>query len=360
MIGLAHDRPPDDSARSTVGITRCDAWPPAPDPGRAPAGSAARLVVWTENETDTEARTREHWADPERLLRSLGHAVILTDLDGVVRLWNGAAEQLYGWAADEAEGRNIAELTVPEISQELAAEIMDALRGGDSWSGGFTVRRKDGTLFPALVTDTGVSDEAGRLMGIVGVSIDLGHALRPLLARSSDAALVLTAGGTISYLSPPAGHLFGWAAETTLGVSLRQLIHPEDLPAVDAQLRLVLATPEALPPVECRVRCGDSTWRWAALVMTDMTDDRVVRGVVCNLRDVTQRHEDSDRLAHLAEQLQTALTTRVVIEQAKGIVAATGGIGVDEAFEVLRKHARDHNARLHDVASAVVTLGLRP
>jgi AmiR/NasT family two-component response regulator len=42
------------------------------------------------------------------------------------------------------------------------------------------------------------------------------------------------------------------------------------------------------------------------------------------------------------------------------MVAATRGIGVDDAFKALRKHARDHNARLQDVATAVVTLGLRP
>ena len=86
-------------------------------------------------------------------------------------------------------------------------------------------------------------------------------------------------------------------------------------------------------------------------------DHRPRRG---GLRDVTQRHEDRDRLAELAAQLQTALTTRVVIEQAKGFVAASRGIGVDEAFQVLRKHARDRNIRLQDVAAAVVILGLRP
>ena len=79
-----------------------------------------------------------------------------------------------------------------------------------------------------------------------------------------------------------------------------------------------------------------------------------------NLRDVTERRRDRDRLARLTQQLQQALTTRVVIEQAKGMVAAQRGIGVEEAFEVLRRHARDHNATLQAVAGAVVTLGLRP
>jgi GAF domain-containing protein len=59
-------------------------------------------------------------------------------------------------------------------------------------------------------------------------------------------------------------------------------------------------------------------------------------------------------------QLQIALDSRVLIEQAKGIIAATHSISIDRAFERLRKHARDHKAPLHTVAAAVVNLGLRP
>lgn len=58
------------------------------------------------------------------------------------------------------------------------------------------------------------------------------------------------------------------------------------------------------------------------------------------------------------EQLQLALDSRVVIEQAKGIVAHANCISVDAAFSRLRKYARDHNAGLREVANAVVSLGL--
>jgi transcriptional regulator with GAF, ATPase, and Fis domain len=57
---------------------------------------------------------------------------------------------------------------------------------------------------------------------------------------------------------------------------------------------------------------------------------------------------------HVAAQLQTALVTRVVIEQAKGILAERGALTIDDAFQVLRKYARDHNLRLHDVARGIV------
>ena len=60
------------------------------------------------------------------------------------------------------------------------------------------------------------------------------------------------------------------------------------------------------------------------------------------------------------EQLNEALESRVVIEQAKGIVAAERQISVDDAFVLLRTHARGHGATLRAVSEAVVTLGLRP
>jgi GAF domain-containing protein len=57
----------------------------------------------------------------------------------------------------------------------------------------------------------------------------------------------------------------------------------------------------------------------------------------------------------LTEQLQVALTSRIVVEQAKGAVARRFGISVDEAFERLRRHARRTRRRLTDVAHEVVT-----
>jgi transcriptional regulator with GAF, ATPase, and Fis domain len=56
----------------------------------------------------------------------------------------------------------------------------------------------------------------------------------------------------------------------------------------------------------------------------------------------------------LAEQLQTALNSRVLIEQAKGVVAERRNINIDDAFTQLRRAARDQNRRLSDLAADVV------
>lgn len=55
------------------------------------------------------------------------------------------------------------------------------------------------------------------------------------------------------------------------------------------------------------------------------------------------------------EQLQTALRSRVVLEQAKGVLAERGQVDMAEAFARLRGYARDHNAKLTDISQRVVT-----
>ena len=54
-------------------------------------------------------------------------------------------------------------------------------------------------------------------------------------------------------------------------------------------------------------------------------------------------------------QLQHALSSRVVVEQAKGVIAHGGDLEMDAAFAVLRRYARDHGRRLSEVAAAVVS-----
>lgn len=108
-----------------------------------------------------------------RLLESVGEAVIATAADGEVLYWNKCAEQMYGWNSEEALGENILTLTPSRTSAEQAAQIMDALKRGEQWSGEFRVQRKDGSEFWAQVTDTPLRDAEGRLIGVVGVSRDL-------------------------------------------------------------------------------------------------------------------------------------------------------------------------------------------
>ena len=66
------------------------------------------------------------------------------------------------------------------------------------------------------------------------------------------------------------------------------------------------------------------------------------------------QHRRADEHQRTNEQLNYALNSRIVIEQAKGIIAERAGIGLSEAFDRLRGHARRHNRRLTEVAQRAV------
>ncbi|ONI90581.1 transcriptional regulator [Actinosynnema sp. ALI-1.44] len=65
------------------------------------------------------------------------------------------------------------------------------------------------------------------------------------------------------------------------------------------------------------------------------------------------QHRAIDDSAILTRQLQTALNSRVVIEQAKGVLSAHAGVDMQAAFVALRAYSRSNNLRLSDIAREV-------
>jgi transcriptional regulator with GAF, ATPase, and Fis domain len=88
-----------------------------------------------------------------------------------------------------------------------------------------------------------------------------------------------------------------------------------------------------------------------------LTDDHLaVAQGMADIATISLLHERALRDQFvLAEQLQTALHSRIVIEQAKGVLSARAAISVSEAFRRLRTHARRTGEQLTTVAEAVVT-----
>ena len=66
------------------------------------------------------------------------------------------------------------------------------------------------------------------------------------------------------------------------------------------------------------------------------------------------QHQSSMSARLLNDQLSYALNSRVIIEQAKGMISQSASCNMDQAFGRLRSHARNHNLRLTDVATSVV------
>jgi GAF domain-containing protein len=76
---------------------------------------------------------------------------------------------------------------------------------------------------------------------------------------------------------------------------------------------------------------------------------------LCDIATVGLLQERTVRRAEvLAEQLQSALNSRILLEQAKGVLSERAGISLDEAFVLMRRHARRNHQQLRLVAGGVI------
>jgi GAF domain-containing protein len=92
-------------------------------------------------------------------------------------------------------------------------------------------------------------------------------------------------------------------------------------------------------------------------------DDVAVGQAMADIATIGLLQERAGHEKHvLAEQLQAALNSRVMIEQAKGVLAERAQTSPDDAFVIMRAHARNQNRRLTDVAAGLLdgTLHLQP
>lgn len=97
------------------------------------------------------------------ILDKLHDAVIVYDTNDTIVRWNQAAALLYGWTAEEAIGRNIAEIVpeVPYAAQATNADVMATIRQYGFWKGERLQRRRDGQELPIDVWMSEIHDEHG-------------------------------------------------------------------------------------------------------------------------------------------------------------------------------------------------------
>jgi diguanylate cyclase (GGDEF)-like protein/PAS domain S-box-containing protein len=147
-----------------------------------------------------------------------------------------------------------------------------------------------------------------------------------LVEHGSDVVLLLDAEGRLTYLSPAGRRLLGRGRPDPLGERLVELVHIED--AEDAAAALAgHVQREPGEPVTLRLR-GEDGWRHLEFLIDDLTDDPAVRGVVLNGRDVTERRQMEEYLAHQAfHDGLTGLANRALFEDRTGHVVAGGGPG---------------------------------
>ena len=267
------------------------------------------------------------------IVQSTDDAIISTDIAGILRSWNRAAEHLYGYSAAEALGQSN-RLIIPADRVAEEQGVIRRVLDGQVVPSFETVRvRKDGTRINVALTVSAIRHSDGRIVGISKISRDIterrrsdqikGEALAALrrlatVVESSDDAIVTKdLQSVIQSWNPAAERMFGYTAAEAIGQPVR-LIIPEDRHDEDAAVLDRIKRGEKVDHYETIRRRKDGSYVPVSLTVSPIRDENgIVVGASKILRDIGERkrrEEERERehqralfLGQVAETLSKSL-----------------------------------------------------
>ncbi|QTD96468.1 SpoIIE family protein phosphatase [Streptomyces cyanogenus] len=244
-------------------------------------------------------------ARPGGLLDVLGVASVMLDTDGRIVLWSPQAEELFGYTAQEALGQYAARLMVHEQHIQLVGKLFaDVMRTGESWAGGFPIRRKDGSTRLVEFRNMRLLDDQGDVYAL-GLAADQSTVRRleqevalseRMVMQSPIGYAVLDTELRFVSVNPALEKITGVPAAEHAGRTLREVLPMLDSTSVEAGARRVLET--GVPVIDDRLvgrtpadPDEDHTWAHSLYRLEDAMGN--VLGVAVSVVDITEQHRAS-------------------------------------------------------------------
>lgn len=125
--------------------------------------------------------------------------------------------------------------------------------------------------------------------------------LQVLIENSLDDISILNSDGTIRYQSPSVERVLGYKPGEHIGRNSLDFVHPDDMPDVSEGFAQLLKKQGSTRHIEVRAQHKDGSWRILEVVVKNLLDDSVVRGILANFRDITERKmAEEARMEHAA------------------------------------------------------------
>lgn len=275
------------------------------------------------------ARVAQHRTSQSRevfrvTLRSIGDAVITTDIDGRITYINGVAESSTGWSYEDALGQPLERVfrIVNEVTrQPVENPAMRALRDGVvvGLANHTVLIKKDGMECPIDDSAAPIRDEQGLVSGCVLIFRDVtvqrlverekanqlhtARLLASIVESSNDAIIGKSLEGIIQSWNAAAERLFGYTAEQAVGEHISLVIPPDLLPE-EEQIISRLKAGHRIEQYETERVRSDGERILVSLTISPIKDESGnVTGASKIVRDVTDRKRLEDDLRRLAADL---------------------------------------------------------
>ena len=277
-------------------------------------------------------------------------SIATTSLDGVVATWNGGAEALYGYRAEEIVGRSIGMLAPEARHDDLVHALERVAAGAPVADIDARHLRKDGSTVSVSACVSPIRDAAGHITGASIISRDVTarkareSLYRGLLEAAPDAMVVVDDRGRIELANVQAEALFGYTRDELVGQPIEVLVPEEHRGTHPGRRDRYFAEARTRPmgqgiDLAARRKDGSVFPAEISLSAIDTEDGRLVSAAI---RDVSERKAAEARFRGLVDAAPDAMVIvdrdgriELVNSQAEAMFGYERGELLDRAVEVL-------------------------
>src|SRR5262245_25185560 len=310
----------------------------------------------------------------QAVLESARDAILICNEEGIVTNWNYAAEELFGYSAQEIVGRPVALLT-PTNRLDEERPVLDRIARGEAISDYQTQRlRKDGQPLEVYLSVTPVLDEITNLLGGIHVlrsysrhsQLDPQMLLTAIFESADDAIITKDLNGVVTSWNPGAERLFGYEAAEMIGKPISILI-PSDQSDEEPKILRRIRSGQPVDHYEAKRQTKDGRILDISLTVSPIRDSKGnIVGASKIARDITERKRVEIRereakqraealsrskdefIATVSHELRTPMTA--ILGWVR--MLASGQLKVDaqkKALEVIERNARSQAQLIEDL-----------
>jgi PAS domain S-box-containing protein len=278
-----------------------------------------------------ELDLRETTRLQQAILESANYAIISTDVDGIIRTFNPAAQALLGYTLAEVVGKKtlaffhdkqeLSALGGKGINSGLAA-ILAATRHGERIEREWSYIRKDGSRFPVLLSVSALRDAEYNITGFLAIGRDISdrkqkeaalkeseEKYRSVVNNIREVVFQTDNRGLWTFLNPAWTEITGFSIDESIGTNSFNCIDPDDRPRQVMLFQPLLQGKKEYCRHEVRYLTKDGECRWIEVYARPMRNKNgVILGTSGTLNDVTERMRTQEALRVSQERYELAIS----------------------------------------------------
>jgi len=272
------------------------------------------LTVLHRHHRRAEMTLQESAERLQAVIQASPAAVAALDSDGLVTLWNAAAERIFGWSNEEVLGHPLP--IVPADRQEEGRVLQERVLRGEAFSEMELRRqRRDGSLIDVSLSAAPIRDLSGHIVGVLGMLADISQRTqaeeklehlqdqhRLILNAAGEGIYGLDLNGNTTFVNPAAARMIGWEIQELIGKNQHDVLHhskPDGSPYPHEECPIYGAFRDGVPRFvdqEVFWRKDGTSFPVEYLSTPIRTERGNVVGAVVVFRDISERKQAEETI----------------------------------------------------------------